>query len=200
MRNMHLVLHGLAIKKHGSAEAVAGIVGLEASEVAQALAAAVSQGRAVEAGGAYMLTPAARVSLGGEYSKVYAAQRADQAFVAAYERFELVNRQLKEIMTAWQTVEVGGQSVANDHADKAYDDAVIGRLGELHERAEAVFGPLSAGVPRLAIYQAKLLAALEHAEDGETEWLSGAKIESYHTVWFELHEDLLRILGRERTE
>jgi hypothetical protein len=23
---------------------------------------------------------------------------------------------------------------------------------------------------------------------------------SYHTVWFELHEDLLRILGRERVE
>jgi len=25
-------------------------------------------------------------------------------------------------------------------------------------------------------------------------------VDSYHTVWFELHEDLLRILGREREE
>ncbi|NQV20995.1 MAG: hypothetical protein HQ511_06225, partial [Rhodospirillales bacterium] len=45
-----------------------------------------------------------------------------------------------------------------------------------------------------------LLAALEKAEDGETEFVSGAKVDSYHTVWFELHEDLLRILGREREE
>ena len=32
---------------------------------------------------------------------------------------------------------------------------------------------------------------------GLGEW---AKIDSYHTVWFELHEDLLRMLGREREE
>ena len=46
----------------------------------------------------------------------------------------------------------------------------------------------------------KLLAALEKAEDGAIEWVSDAKIESYHTLWFELHEDLLRLMGREREE
>ena len=45
-----------------------------------------------------------------------------------------------------------------------------------------------------------LLVALERAEDGAVEWVSDAKIASYHTVWFELHEDLLRMLGREREE
>jgi hypothetical protein len=42
--------------------------------------------------------------------------------------------------------------------------------------------------------------ALEKAEDGATEWVSDAKIESYHTLWFELHEDLLRLMRREREE
>ena len=88
----------------------------------------------------------------------------------------------------------------NDHASKDYDDRLIDRLGALHERAEAILRQLAAGLPRLAIYAEKLEVALEKAEDGAIEWISGARIESYHTVWFELHEDLLRILGRTRQE
>jgi len=45
-----------------------------------------------------------------------------------------------------------------------------------------------------------LTAALERAEDGAIEWVSDVRIASYHTVWFEMHEDLLRALGRERVE
>ena len=33
---------------------------------------------------------------------------------------------------------------------------------------------------------------------GEIDYVSGVKVGSYHTVWFELHEDLLRLLGRSR--
>jgi hypothetical protein len=52
----------------------------------------------------------------------------------------------------------------------------------------------------MRIYAQKLLAALEAAEDGDREWVSDVRRESYHTVWFELHEDLLRIMGRAREE
>ena len=38
------------------------------------------------------------------------------------------------------------------------------------------------------------LNAGEKAEKGAVAWVSDAKIESYHTVWFELHEDLLRLM------
>ncbi len=200
MSDSHLVLHGLAIKKHADAASVADIMGLDATKVQAVLDDAVAQGRALAAKDGYMLSPAARMALDGGYSKVYAAQRADEGFVAAYERFEVINRDLKQLMTAWQTVEIGGESVANDHADADYDDRVIARLGDFHERALGVLQQLSAGLPRLAIFTAKLEAALEKAEDGAIEWVSGAKIESYHTVWFEFHEDLLRILGRTREE
>lgn len=200
MNEMHLALHGLAIKKHGAPDAVASLMGLDVSRAKALLSQAVTEGRAVETGGAYMLTPAARMALDGEYSKVYADQRASREFVVAYERFEAVNKELKQLITDWQTIELGGQRVPNDHSNKAHDDAIIDRMGGLHERAEAVLKALGLGLPRLAIYARKLLAALEKAEDGEIEWVSGARIESYHTVWFELHEDLLRILGRERDE
>ena len=200
MTDRYLVLHGLAIKKHANAAAVAAAVGLGEDEVRAVLDDAVARGRAEHAGDAYSLTPVAGVGLDGAYSKLFAAQRADAAFVAACERFETINRELKALMTAWQTIEIDGESVLNDHTNKDYDDRLIDRLGALHERAEAILRQLAAGLPRLAIYGKKLEAALEKAEDGAIEWVSGAKIESYHTVWFELHEDLLRILGRTRQE
>ncbi len=198
--DLHLVLHGVAIKKHGTAGAVANVTGLQEETVAGLLVEALGKGRVVEAQGAYMLTPAARMALDGDYSRVYVAERGDASFTAAYDTFEAVNRDLKQIMTEWQTIEIAGESVANDHADKNYDAAIIDRLGDLHERAEDMLGALSAALPRLTIYKDKLLAALEKAEDGETDWVSAVKIDSYHTVWFELHEDLLRVLGREREE
>ncbi len=197
---MHLALHGLAIKKHGTPDGVAGLMGLEVARAKALLAQASTEGRATETAGAYMLTPTARMALEGEYSRVYADQRASADFVAAYERFETVNRALKQLITDWQTIEIAGQRVPNDHANKAHDEAIIDRLGRLHEQAEAVLKALGLDLPRLAIYGKKLLAALEKAEDGAIEWVSGAKIESYHTLWFELHEDLLRILGRERDD
>ena len=200
MTDAYLVLHGLAIKKHADAAAVAAAIGLDEAKVQNALDEAVANGRAVRAGEAYSLAPVARVALDGAYSRLFAAQRADAAFAAAHERFEAINRELKQLMTAWQTIEIDGESVLNDHANKDYDDRLIDRLGALHERAEAILGQLAAGLPRLAIYARKLEAALEKAEDGAIEWVSGARIESYHTVWFELHEDLLRILGRTRQE
>ena len=200
MTDTYLVLHGLAIKKHADAAAVAAAVGLAESEVRAVLDDAVAKGRVARSGEGYTLLPTARVALDGAYSRLYAAQRADAAFAAAHERFETINRELKALMTAWQTIEIDGESVLNDHTNKDYDDRLIDRLGAFHERAEAILRQLGAGLPRLAIYAEKLDAALEKAEDGAIEWVSGAKIESYHTVWFELHEDLLRILGRTRQE
>jgi hypothetical protein len=55
-------------------------------------------------------------------------------------------------------------------------------------------------LPRFAYYRTRLLAALEKAEAGNIQWVSSPTIESYHTLWFELHEDLLRLLGRLRSE
>jgi hypothetical protein len=200
MSAMHLTLHGLAIKKHAAAADIAGLIGLPVAEAERQIATAVASGRAVAVGGKFMLSPLARVALESDYSRHYAGLRENSDFFAAYEAFERINVQLKTLITDWQTIEVGGQRVANDHGNEAYDAKVIDRLGDMHERADAILARLSAGLPRLDYYRKHLLGALEKAEDGATEWVSDAKIESYHTLWFELHEDLLRIVGRTRGE
>jgi hypothetical protein len=200
MSSTHIVLHGLAIKKHAAPADIAGLIGLSESETAQTLAMAAAGGRAVEVGGKYMLSGLGRVALDADYSRHYADVRKNTDFMTAYEAFEHINVTLKALITDWQSVEIGGQRVVNDHSNKAYDEGIIDRLGKLHERAEGILAKLSSVVPRMKYYGDGLLEALEKAEDGAIEWISDAKIESYHTLWFELHEDLLRMVGRTRSE
>lgn len=197
---LHLVMHGVAIKKHGDAAAIAGVAGLPAATVERVLATAVAGGRIAGADGRYLLTPAGHMILGGEYSRYYDGLRANTAFTGACARFEVINRELKQLITDWQTREIGGRRVTNDHSDADYDERIVGRLGQLHERFEPILKQMVKEAPRLQVYERKLVAALEKAEDGETTWVSDARQESYHTVWFELHEDLLRLLGRVRDE
>jgi hypothetical protein len=200
MNKTHLVMHGLAVKKSGSPEAIAGILGLEVNEVKAVLAQLVEAKRAVEAQGKYLLTPVARMALDADYSRVYGDLRANPRFRAGYEGFERLNGGLKQLITEWQTIAVAGERVPNDHTDKDYDSKIIDRLGQMHEQAETILDELASALSRMRIYRDKLLTALENAEDGKIAFVSDAKIESYHTLWFELHEDLLRLMGREREE
>jgi hypothetical protein len=193
-----LALHGLAVKKAGSAESVAEILGRDAGEVTAALDDAASAGRAMAAKGMFMVTPAGRAWLDERYPSAYADFRADPESAAAYERFERVNRELLTLFTDWQMMPAGNERVPNDHSDPDYDREIVDRLGALHERALKPLGRFEALDPRLGEYPRRLESAYDKVLAGEHDWVSGARIDSYHTVWFELHEDLLRMLGRER--
>lgn len=196
----HLVLHGIGIKKYSDPCAIAGTVDLPEGTVRGIVERVTTRQLVADVGGRFTLTPAGRLLLRNDFSRHFAAVRSDAEFVAAYHRFEAVNVDLKALITSWQVRPIGGALVPNDHSDKAYDDRVVDRLGELHEKAERILAAMTKALPRMHVYQEKLMAALERAEDGEIQWVSDAKIESYHTVWFELHEDLLCMLGHERQE
>lgn len=196
----HLVLHGIAIKKYAEPESIADIIALPVEEVLGAVDGAIAKGHAASVKGKVALTPAGRLILANGYSRFYADVRINPAFTAAYDRFELINVELKSLITSWQVRPIAGNTVVNDHSDKDYDDKIIDRLGEMHERAEQILAALTRVLPRMRVYSEKLTAALERSEDGAIEWVSDAKIESYHTVWFELHEDLLCMLGHQRQE
>ncbi len=198
--DMHLALHGVAVKKHAEVAAVAEWVGLEAKALAALLDTAVAGGRAVMASGKYLLTPAGRMIVEAQYSKFYSALRTDSAIAAAHTRFEFLNNELKQLITDWQTRSIGGNRVANDHADADYDARIVDKLGAVHERITPILSAFAAALPRYRRYGEMLRSALERAEDGDTRWVSDATIASYHTVWFELHEDILRVLGRVRVE
>lgn len=200
MTDTHLVLHGVAVKKHADVTAIAEWIGIDEARVSALLDRAVDSGRAAVTGSRYLLTPAGRMIVDSQYSKHYAAVRAESAVAAAHARFEVANDELKQLITDWQTRSIGGNRVANDHADADYDARIIDKLGGVHERVEPILQAFAALLPRYGRYIDLLGTALEHAEDGDIAWVSDATIASYHTVWFELHEDILRVLGRQRIE
>jgi hypothetical protein len=195
-----LALHGLAVKKAGPAGAVAEIVGADEAQVTAALDAAAGEGRAMAAKGMYMVTPAGRTWLDEQYPQRFADLRADPEATAAYERFERINRELLALFTDWQMMPAGGERIPNDHSDAAYDAQIVDRLGALHERAHRPLERFAELESRLGQYSGRLEAAYDRVLAGESDYVSGARVDSYHTVWFELHEDLLRLLGREREE
>ncbi|MGH9197574.1 MAG: MarR family transcriptional regulator, partial [Acidimicrobiia bacterium] len=49
-------------------------------------------------------------------------------------------------------------------------------------------------------YLPRLEDCIERLLEGDQSALTGVMKESYHTVWFELHEDLMLTLGIARTE
>lgn len=195
-----LALHGLAVRKAGGPDKVAALLGADEAAVAVALESAVASGRAAGAKGMFMVSPAGQAWLAEQYPIVYAGAREDGSLVAAYERFEKVNVEVLALMTDWQTIPTGGSRIPNDHSDADYDQGIYDRLGNIHERAERVIGRSAESDPRLGQYLDRLSAAYDQVLAGNRDYVSGVRIDSYHTVWYELHEDLLRMLGRTRQE
>lgn len=196
----HLVLHGLAIKKYAQPEAIASLLDLPVDKVARIITDGVARGRVQEVAGKFTVASTARVSLQANHGRFFGALRSSESFQEAYHAFEKVNVDLKALITDWQTLKIGGKIVPNDHSDEAYDEQILKRLAKLHRQAERILDAMAAELPRMRVYRAKLEEALANAEDGRIEWVSDAKIESYHTMWFELHEDLLCMMGQQRTE
>jgi len=195
-----LTLHCLTMKQLAGPSNVEAIVGVPAAEAKTALARLVESGDVKEARGNYVLMPAGRERLAASYGDVYKATRESDTFTAGYGRFERVNRDLKRLITDWQTITVAGQQVPNDHSDADYDNKIIDRLGALHERVEPILDAFAVEVPRLSRHKDRLNGAVDKVFAGEKDYVSGVRLDSYHTVWFELHEDLLRILDTERDE
>ncbi len=118
------------------------------------------------------------------------------ALTAAYNDFRAINAGFKALVTDWQLK--GGQP--NTHDDAEYDAAVLARLDGVHQRAVSIIATAATQLPRLSAYSAKLRAALDKIRAGEIAWLTRPLIDSYHTVWFELHEELILAVGLTREE
>jgi hypothetical protein len=127
-------------------------------------------------------------------------ERVDSAVLAAvYHDFRSVNTDFKALVTDWQLT--GGPGGApNTHDDAEYDAAALARLAGVHARVMPVIEAAATLLPRLGAYSAKLVAALSKIKAGDTAWLTKPLADSYHTVWFELHEELIGAVGMTREE
>jgi hypothetical protein len=89
--------------------------------------------------------------------------------------------------------------VPNDHTDADHDAAVLAALVGIDERSRPVLAALCEALDRFVGHGHRLRYALDRVVAGEHDWFTKPMFPSYHSCWFELHEDLLATLGRERT-
>jgi hypothetical protein len=188
---MKELLHTLRIKGRATVEELLVVLDADPATIQAQLEQAASEGLAIERTAGrrpgWMLTGVGR--------ERHAELRRDAEDASALERlaeeykgFLRHNDRVKGTCTRWQT--------ATD------DDARFELLEELHDVQEQVAGVLGgagAVVPRFGRYGVRLATALERAED-DPRYVVSPVVDSYHTVWFECHEDFLVTLGRSRHE
>ena len=155
----------------------------------------------------WSLTTPGRLRAEGLMARQVEQVGARAELLSAYERFLPLNRRVLQVCTDWQ-VRVGEDSdsggepghTLNDHGDPSYDLAVLDRLSAIHREAEQLLSAMGAVLARFEPYTRRLANALDRAHRGELDWVTRPTVESYHTVWFQLHEDLLATLGRQRSD
>lgn len=195
-----LVMHGLRLKGFGEVAVIAEAVGVAESDAKPILDDLVGEGLATYRDGrlcGFSLTKDGRARHAQELAAELDRLGGRPGMEEGYRRFLELNGPLLSICTAWQLRDAG-EGIVNDHSDPAYDAGVIELLADLHLTAAPICDDLSEVLDRFGGYGPRLTRALEHVQGGDVDWFTKPMIASYHTVWFEMHEDLLSTLGIER--
>jgi hypothetical protein len=144
------------------------------------------------------LTPAGRLEANRILAEEVDLEEVRPGLEAVYGRFAELNTRLLALCTVWQLRVIGDERVVNDHHDPRYDEQVVSSLERFDRDAAALCGELGSLLERFRRYLPRLERALDHVRVGQHEWFASPTVDSYHGVWFELHEDLLATLGIER--
>ncbi len=189
----------LAIKGLAPAQGVADAVLSTPDDVTPILDQLVVDGLATTVAGAYRLSESGTTRANDLRAAERDAWGTDRA-IAALDAFLDLDHRMKSAVTAWQLRDDAEGQVVNDHSDAAYDAAVLERLASIHADTVAWLTPLEAGPARLADYGVRLGRAIEQALGGDHRYVASPRVDSYHGIWFELHEDLIQLAGRTREE
>lgn len=188
------ILQAVRLKGRVSAADVAATLSQDPAVLADGIDHLVSTGMLIE-GRTIRISQAGRDRLAhllaGERHGIDSA-----AIAAAYHDFRGVNFDFKAAVSDWQLRD--GQP--NNHEDAQYDAAVLTRLDQAHEAVLPVIAAVAVQLPRLSRYADKLCAALQKIKADDTTWFTRPMIDSYHTVWFELHEELILAAGLTRDD
>ncbi len=197
-----LVLHGLRLKSFAPADVLAELVGVPLADVTARLEQFRDKEWSRYREGVltgWSLTPAGRAEGARQVADELVAVGGRADVDAAYRRFLSLNQALLQVCTDWQLRPAAGtEPVLNDHLDATYDTNVVGVLASLDAEVQPICADLAGVLVRFGRYGARLRSALGRTAAGEVDWFTKPSIDSYHTVWFELHENLLATLGIER--
>jgi pyruvate,orthophosphate dikinase len=193
------VVRALTVKGISEAAGLATILRAPAAEVAPLAEQAVAAGLVKSAGGTFSLTPDGK-ERGAALVAGHREEWGEANANAALDAFVPFDKQMKSVVTAWQMREVDGQQVINDHTDAAYDAAVLADFAGLHAGAGPWMTGLAGALAWLGGYADRLDEAARLVAGGDPRYIASPRVDSYHSVWFELHEDLILLAGRTRAD
>lgn len=198
-----LTLHAVRIKGLADEAEVAARFTLDRSESDELLLDFEAFGwvtRVEFAGtGGWTLTAAGRGEGERRLADELASTDATETVRAAYGSFLPFNGRLLKACTDWQLRPTPEDALAsNDHTDIAWDQRVLAELAALGDELDDVAAALGTRLERFQGYDTRYRAALTRALNGEPAWVTRPRADSCHTVWMELHEDLLATLRIER--
>jgi pyruvate, orthophosphate dikinase len=193
------LLRVLLIKGAAAPEQLSEALGARPDQVEPPIARLLQDGLAEAAAGTLRPSSAGRLRALDLFTADRAAIGAERS-IELLEDFHALDQRMKRVVTAWQVREVNGEQTLNDHSDAAYDQRVLDELAAIHSEAVEWLSPLAEALPRLAAYRSRLARGIAFAREGDQRFVASPRVDSYHGVWFELHEDLIRLAGRRRTD
>ena len=195
-----LVLHAVRLKGFADDDVVAARVGFDPAPHLDALQ---DSGLMLKREGrlsGWTLTPDGRAHHAKLIADELNASGERDAVEAGYRGFLAINQDMLGCCTQWQIRTVDGSEVPNDHTDPSHDVKAIAALAAIDDAVQPLCAELVGALDRYGGYAERLSAARNKVEAGDTDWFTKPLIDSYHTVWFELHEDLLATLGIDRSK
>ena len=191
----------LGVKGFATLDGIAEALGSMPDAAKEVLDELVDQGLAAAPGGMYRLSDAGRDRHGELLDRERSAIGSAGAGTLL-DGFLVLDRRMKETVTAWQLRDAtpGTPPVVNDHSDRDYDRGVLDRLAGLAADADAWLAEAVGAVTSLTTYRRRLERAARNAASGDQRYVASPRVDSFHSVWFELHEDLILLAGRTRAD
>ena len=198
-----LVLHGVRVLGFADAGAIARRFHLDPAAVDEGLLDAEARGWTTHAAfgdtAGWSLTERGRAENERQLAAELAATGRVEVVRAGHTAFLPLNAVVLRACTDWQLRPTADDRFApNDHADTAWDDAVLRALGEVEQALPALNARLADVLARFSGYDVRFTAALARARAGDHAAVDRTDTDSCHRVWFELHEDLIATLGIDR--
>ena len=191
------IIHVLSIKGFAKEESLAVAAGLEVSDIVLIVQSLIEEGLLESSRIGMKLTEKGRRAAAKVLEDV--RETTDLAALEAfYQAFTPINQNYKKSVSAWQIKTVGESVEPNDHEDAEYDQRVLTEMFKDHDSLKHLVATHLASCPLLRDYARRLEIAFAQVSAGHQQFVTGALIDSYHTVWFEFHEALIRLSGRDR--
>lgn len=182
------ILHYLSMEGLAETDQIAEDLDLSRAQIEEVLED-LNQKELVEHEGFWYLNDAGESHL-NELLRDRFSPEAITELETRYSDFESLDIEFKDLANAWQN------SKTNDE-----QQALIEDLEAFHSETRGFFEEFSDEIfDEYRRYLEELDTALQRLNTGDSDYFTGTEVDSYHTVWFRLHDDLMRTLDKDRDE